>query len=269
MTVGRTGSSLASIQLVNTENEQPNFLSDDDSSTQNDEPTEIVIQKAREQTEIEKLEAELAELGHDWTHHSTQLQNSLALDIMRQPVFRNYSLKMIDSTKLIVIAAASFLAIRLLYMTDVLIFLALFEAISLIILFIGLTSEAHYFFWPFVLSCVLESFVVNMQLLFISMRISMTFDEIRASKAFLAHMEVGFTPYLTDKMSNVLDFMQLGFYMLCKMTAFDIATVAILLLAWDLRKKESDVEEQRKRLSQIQRQKIVLVSRLELLRANA
>ncbi|KAI6180131.1 hypothetical protein M3Y98_00686300 [Aphelenchoides besseyi] len=247
MTVGRTGSSLASIQLVNTENEQPNFLSDDDSSTQNDEPTEIVIQKAREQTEIEKLEAELAELGHDWTHHSTQLQNSLALDIMRQPVFRNYSLKMIDSTKLIVIAAASFLAIRLLYMTDVLIFLALFEAISLIILFIGLTSEAHYFFWPFVLSCVLES----------------------ASKAFLAHMEVGFTPYLTDKMSNVLDFMQLGFYMLCKMTAFDIATVAILLLAWDLRKKESDVEEQRKRLSQIQRQKIVLVSRLELLRANA
>ncbi|KAI6204540.1 hypothetical protein M3Y94_00686400 [Aphelenchoides besseyi] len=264
MDVERTDSSSTSIQLPITE--RPHCISEDDSSTQNDEPTEIVIPKAHEQTEIEKLEAALTELGRDWSHHSIQLRNSLAIDIMGEPILPDYSLKRIDFMKLIVIAAASFLLIRLIYMTDLIIFLALFESISLIIFVVGLTSEEHYFFWPFVLSCAFELFALIIQFLFVLL--GWMFGAIDDYKTFLIRMEIGFTPHLTDKMNTLLGFMQLSFYMLCKMIAFEIATVAIFILACELSKKEGNVGEQRKRLDQIQRQKVAVVNRLELLRAN-
>ncbi|KAI6215649.1 hypothetical protein M3Y94_00409700 [Aphelenchoides besseyi] len=88
MAVLRTDSSSASIQLPNIGNDQSDLLNN--SLDQIDGPTEVVILGTSEQNEIEKLEAQLAELSRQHAHHTAELQKVLAQEIIRKLIFDHH-----------------------------------------------------------------------------------------------------------------------------------------------------------------------------------
>ncbi|KAI6215714.1 hypothetical protein M3Y94_00417100 [Aphelenchoides besseyi] len=160
MGANQSNGSSASIRLPDNENEQSDLLNN--SLDQIDEPDEVVISGTSEQNEIEKLEAQLVELSSQHDDHSTELQNLMDEDILQEYIF-DYSFNGIKATHLIVILDALFLFIRLVFMADVFVILALFELISLILMVVGYKREQHFFFWPFVLGCYFEMIVAVFQ----------------------------------------------------------------------------------------------------------
>ncbi|KAI6215873.1 hypothetical protein M3Y94_00435900 [Aphelenchoides besseyi] len=150
MGANQSNVSSASIRLPDNENEQSNIRKN--SLDHIDGPNEVVISGSSGQNEIEKLEAQLVELSRQHDDHTKQLEYWVAQNSFREYII-DYSLNGIKATHLIVILDALFLFIRLVFMADVFVILALFEVISLILVVVGYKREQRFFFWPFVLGC--------------------------------------------------------------------------------------------------------------------
>ncbi|KAI6231521.1 hypothetical protein M3Y95_00390400 [Aphelenchoides besseyi] len=245
------------------EDEQQDLFAD--SSSQIDMSNEVVQPKNLELNEIEKLEVQLVEVTPKYAHHAAELKRLKAQDVLQEQLV-NSSLNGIEAIKLIVILVTFFLFLRFIFMADVFVVLALFESITLILLFIGYKRKEHVFFWPFALSCFFELFVAVFQLLFtvVSLfainRISNSDFELMTSS-----VERLFTHVLVKQMTDWLTILKILFYLVCKIFAFVFVKITIIELAWKLRTKKIEVAEKQEVFDEIDRQANAVKNQLNLL----
>ncbi|KAI6188980.1 hypothetical protein M3Y98_00412800 [Aphelenchoides besseyi] len=256
MVADRTDSSSASIQLPDNGNEQLDLFND--SSAQNYGPNEVVISGTSEQNEIQNLETQLAKLSRDHAHHSAELEAVSAEDILRQQL-PGCSLNVIKAIKLTVIFVALFLLIRLVFMVDVFVLLALFESTSLIVLVIGYEDEEHLFFWPFFLSCSFEAVVAGLQLFVIY--------NPSKPKSLVDIRDVLLTNALSEQMTTTFGLIKIVVYVAWKLILFVALAVVTEIIGLELARKKFNVAKERKCLAKIDCQKVVVERQLELLRA--